>query len=174
MDRRQLRKEFGRAGAEVTLTIAADRGYGDGSSTRDEHNPPDPEKPFGRMELLLFTGLRRSDAVRLGRQHRKGGYHAISTKKSREMVTLEIPVHPTLGGTWPTLLRDLSTSRPRGVIHAQRRHSQDGSRRRHRRRDYPPTAHRTDSGKLPVVGSQRRAAPPTRSWQSPGTSPSQR
>ena len=48
------------------------------------------------FEILLFTGLRRSDAVRLGPEHRKDGYFVISTRKSGELVTLEIPVHTTL------------------------------------------------------------------------------
>jgi len=48
------------------------------------------------FEILLFTGLRRSDAVRLGRQHLKDGCHVIATKKSGETVWLDIPVHPTL------------------------------------------------------------------------------
>jgi hypothetical protein len=47
------------------------------------------------FEILLFTGLRRSDAVRLGPQHLKGGCHVIATKKSGDLVTLEIPLHPT-------------------------------------------------------------------------------
>jgi integrase len=48
------------------------------------------------FEVLLFTGLRRSDAVRLGRQHLKDGCHVITTKKSGGTVKLEIPLHPTL------------------------------------------------------------------------------
>jgi integrase len=63
------------------------------------------------FEILLFTGLRRSDAVRLGRQHRKDGYHVISTRKSGELVTLEIPIHPTLD-------RHLAHS-PAGLVYIQ-------------------------------------------------------
>jgi integrase len=48
------------------------------------------------FEILLFTGLRRSDAVRMGRQHLKDGSHVIATTKSGETVWLDIPVHPTL------------------------------------------------------------------------------
>ncbi|WP_353641955.1 tyrosine-type recombinase/integrase [Mesorhizobium sp. WSM2239] len=46
------------------------------------------------VEILLYTGLRRSDAVRLGRQHVQGDHIVISTKKSGETVQLQIPVHP--------------------------------------------------------------------------------
>jgi integrase len=48
------------------------------------------------MEVLLFTGLRRSDAVRLGRQHVQDGSFVLYTKKSQGRVKLEIPIHLTL------------------------------------------------------------------------------
>ena len=48
------------------------------------------------LEVLLHTGLRRSDAVKLGRQHRDGNRHVVSLKKSGETVTVYIPIHPTL------------------------------------------------------------------------------
>ena len=48
------------------------------------------------FEILLLTGLRRSEAVRLGRQHLKDDCHVIATKKSGETVWLSVPVHPTL------------------------------------------------------------------------------
>ena len=52
------------------------------------------------FEILLHTGLRRSDAVRLGRQHVRrypdGDRFVIKTKKSQETVELVIPQHPVL------------------------------------------------------------------------------
>ena len=52
------------------------------------------------FEILLHTGLRRSDAVRLGRQHLRrypeGDRFVIKTKKSQETVELVIPQHPVL------------------------------------------------------------------------------
>jgi integrase len=45
------------------------------------------------FEILLYTGLRRSDAVRLGRQHIQGDFIVIHTKKSGEIVELNIPIH---------------------------------------------------------------------------------
>lgn len=55
-----------------------------------------PEGTMQRLslELLIYTGLRRSDVVRLGRQHLKGDFIVISTKKSQEQVELNIPIHP--------------------------------------------------------------------------------
>ena len=46
------------------------------------------------MELLYWTGLRRGDAVRLGRQHLKGGM--IYLKAEKTGVALNIPVVPEL------------------------------------------------------------------------------
>lgn len=46
------------------------------------------------LEILVYTGLRRSDAVRLGPQHIKGGIITITAKKTG--VELNIPVHPKL------------------------------------------------------------------------------
>jgi integrase len=46
------------------------------------------------FEILLNTGLRVSDAVRLGPQHLKGGFHTIVTQKTKKQVN--IPMHPDL------------------------------------------------------------------------------
>lgn len=48
------------------------------------------------MEVLLHTGLRRSDAVRLGWDHIVDDAFVISTKKSQEIVELSIPLHTGL------------------------------------------------------------------------------
>jgi integrase len=48
------------------------------------------------MELLLHTGLRRSDAVRLGWQHLTEDGFVITTQKSQHHVELCIPVHADL------------------------------------------------------------------------------
>lgn len=46
------------------------------------------------IDLLLFTGLRRSDLIKIGRQHVKDGVLSIRTKKSGQVVT--IPIFPEL------------------------------------------------------------------------------
>lgn len=43
------------------------------------------------FEVLLYTGLRRSDVVRLGRQHIKEGHIAITARKTG--AELHIPIH---------------------------------------------------------------------------------
>ncbi len=52
------------------------------------------------MDLLLYTGLRRSDVVRLGRQHIRGSdMFCIKTEKSGKMVESWIPIDPELAAT---------------------------------------------------------------------------
>lgn len=48
------------------------------------------------LEILLNTGLRRSDAVRLGWQHIVDDAFVIWTKKSQEIVELHVPIHRDL------------------------------------------------------------------------------
>jgi len=48
------------------------------------------------MEILLHTGLRRSDAVRLGWNHLVQDTFCITTRKSQDLVELNIPIHRDL------------------------------------------------------------------------------
>jgi integrase len=49
------------------------------------------------FDVLLYTGLRRGDAVQLGRQHVRDGVATIRTEKT--VVTVTIPILPVLSGT---------------------------------------------------------------------------
>jgi integrase len=49
------------------------------------------------LDVLLYTGLRRGDAVRFGRQHVKDGIGSIKTEKTKTTVTL--PILPVLAAT---------------------------------------------------------------------------
>jgi integrase len=51
------------------------------------------------LDVLLYTGLRRGDAVRLGRQHVKDGVGTIKTEKSGFAVTVTLPILPVLAQT---------------------------------------------------------------------------
>jgi integrase len=51
------------------------------------------------LDVLLYTGLRRGDAVRLGRQHIRDGVASLRTEKSQGQVTVTIPILPVLGAT---------------------------------------------------------------------------
>ena len=46
--------------------------------------------------LLLYTGQRRSDVVRMGRQHVKDGILTITQKKGGDLVEVSIPILPQL------------------------------------------------------------------------------
>lgn len=51
------------------------------------------------LHVLLYTGLRRGDAVLLGRQHVRDGIATLRTEKSQEQVTVTIPILPALART---------------------------------------------------------------------------
>jgi integrase len=51
------------------------------------------------LDVLLYTGLRRGDAVRLGRQHVRNGIATIKTEKSGFTVEVTLPTLPVLETT---------------------------------------------------------------------------
>jgi integrase len=51
------------------------------------------------LDVLLYTGLRRGDAVRFGRQHVREGVGTIKTEKSGFTVTVTLPILPVLART---------------------------------------------------------------------------
>ena len=55
-------------------------------------------KPRLALAILLFTGLRRSDVVLLGRQHARQGWFKLTLQKNRRRkpITIELPVLPAL------------------------------------------------------------------------------
>jgi integrase len=51
------------------------------------------------LDVLLYTGLRRGDAVRLGRQHVRNGVVTLRTEKSQGEVIVSLPILPVLQRT---------------------------------------------------------------------------
>jgi len=51
------------------------------------------------LDVLLYTGLRRGDAVRFGRQHVRDGIGTIKTEKSGFTVEVTLPILPVLAAT---------------------------------------------------------------------------
>lgn len=51
------------------------------------------------LDVLLYTGLRRGDAVRLGRQHVRDGVATLRTEKSQDEIVVTIPILPILAMT---------------------------------------------------------------------------
>jgi integrase len=64
----------------------------------------DKRWPLGTRErvwrdVLFYTGLRRGDAVRVGRQHVRNGLITLRTEKSQGAVTVYLPILPVLQRT---------------------------------------------------------------------------
>lgn len=51
------------------------------------------------LDVLLYTGLRRGDAVQLGRQHVRDGVATLRTEKSQGAVEVNLPILPVLQAT---------------------------------------------------------------------------
>jgi len=51
------------------------------------------------LDVLLYTGLRRGDAVRIGRQHIRNGIESLKTEKSGYQVEVRLPILPVLQAT---------------------------------------------------------------------------
>jgi integrase len=51
------------------------------------------------LDVLLYTGLRRGDAVVFGRQHVRNGVATLRTEKSQGEVTVTLPILPVLQRT---------------------------------------------------------------------------
>jgi integrase len=51
------------------------------------------------LDVLAYTGLRRGDVVRLGRQHVRDGVATIKTEKSKFTVEVALPILPVLAET---------------------------------------------------------------------------
>ncbi|MGH6792151.1 MAG: tyrosine-type recombinase/integrase, partial [Methyloceanibacter sp.] len=51
------------------------------------------------LDVLLYTGLRRGDAVRLGRQHVRDGVATLKTEKGGFTVVVDLPILPVLQRT---------------------------------------------------------------------------
>lgn len=62
-----------------------------------EHRWPIGTRQRVWLDVLLYTGLRRGDAVRLGRQHVRDGVAQIKTEKNQ--ITVTLPILPVLAET---------------------------------------------------------------------------
>jgi integrase len=51
------------------------------------------------LDVLLYTGLRRGDAVTLGRQHVREGVATLRTEKSQRTIAVSLPILPVLAKT---------------------------------------------------------------------------
>ncbi len=72
--------------------------------TEDEVDRYQASWPLGTKErgwlgVLLYTGLRRGDAVTLGRQHIRNGIATLRTEKGQGEVVVTLPILPVLAAT---------------------------------------------------------------------------
>jgi len=98
-----VKRRYMRADPTATIKQHAIKGDGFHTWTEDEIAQFEAHHPIGTkprlaLALLLYTAQRRSDVVRMGRQHIKGGVLTVRPKKTETTtgVTLAIPVHPHL------------------------------------------------------------------------------
>ena len=94
-----LKRGYRRDDPTVNIKLASIKGDGfhtwaENEIARYEAHYPIGTKPRLALALLLYTGQRRSDVVRMGRQHIKDG--VLTVKQQKTGVTLAIPVHPHL------------------------------------------------------------------------------
>jgi integrase len=97
--------EAGVAPADPTVGVKnPQQPTGEGFRPRSEDDVAAYEQrwPIGtrqrvRLDVLLYTGLRRGDAVRLGRSHVRDGIASIKTEKTGTLVV--IPILPVLAKT---------------------------------------------------------------------------
>lgn len=85
------------------------RAWSDGDIERFEAHWPTGSRARLALALLLYTGQRRQDVVRMGRQHVRDGVMTITQLKrgrDQEPVTLDIPIHPRLQAALDTLPMD--------------------------------------------------------------------
>jgi integrase len=94
-----VKRRYLRSDPTANIKQRAVKGDGFHTWTEDEIAQFEAHYPIGTkprlaLALLLYTGQRRSDVVRMGRQHIKGGVLTITQQKTG--ATLAIPVHSHL------------------------------------------------------------------------------
>jgi integrase len=80
------------------------KGIGFPAWTRDDIEKYRKKWPLGTrqrvwLDVILYTGLRRGDLNRIGKQHVRNGVATIRTEKGGETVTVTLPIIPALQAT---------------------------------------------------------------------------
>src|SRR5262249_34131025 len=94
-----LKRGYVRADPTANIKQRAVKSDGFHTVTEDEIAKFEAHYPIGTkprlaFALLLYTGQRRSDVIRMGRQHIRDG--VLTVKQQKTGATLAIPVHPHL------------------------------------------------------------------------------
>ena len=105
------------------------------------------------LDVLLYTGLRRGDAIQIGRQHERDGVATLKTEKSGFTLEVTLPILPVLARTLaPGPTGDLSYHAGERGQPLTKRASATYSRPRARRPVYP-------APRMVSARSQRHARP---------------
>jgi integrase len=72
-----------------------------------EHKHPIGSRARLAMTLLIYTGQRRGDVIRMGHQHIRNGY--VHVRQEKTGIELDIPVHPNLAAIIAAAPRDNMT-----------------------------------------------------------------
>lgn len=85
-------------------TAKRKKGNGFPAWTRQDVETYQKKYPIGTrqrvwLDVILYTGLRRGDLARIGKQHVRNGVASIKTEKGGETITVTIPVLPVLQRT---------------------------------------------------------------------------
>src|SRR6516225_10133216 len=94
-----VKRRYLRTDPTANIKQRAIKGDGFHTVTEEEIAQFEAHYPIGSkarlaLALLLYTGQRRSDVVRMGRQHIRDG--VLTVKQQKTGITLAIPVHPHL------------------------------------------------------------------------------
>jgi len=94
-----VKRRYVRTDPTANIKQRAIKGDGFHTVTEEEIAQFEAHYPIGSkarlaLALLLYTGQRRSDVVRMGRQHIRDG--VLTVKQQKTGITLAIPVHPHL------------------------------------------------------------------------------
>jgi integrase len=160
---------------DPTLGIRLRPIKGDGHPTWSEEeiaqfeaHYPIGTKPRLALALLLYTAQRRSDVVRMGRQHIRNG--VLTVKQQKTGTALAIPVHPHLQAVLDaTPGEHLSSWSPQRASHMAAITSARRSASGATRPDCRSAARCTGCARAPVVGLPKPDASRMRSWRFPAT-----
>jgi integrase len=162
-----------RADPTANIKLRAIKGDGFHTLTEDEIAQFEAHHPIGTkprlaFALLLYTAQRRSDVVRMGRQHIEDG--VLMVRQQKTGATLAIPVHPHLQAVLDATPSEhltflvTATGKPYGGNHFSETFREwcDAA-------VYHGVVNRTGCVRPPVVGLPRPDAAQTRSWRSAAT-----
>jgi integrase len=156
-----------RTNPATSIKLRAIKGDGFHTWSEEEIAQFEAHHPVGskpRLALLLYTAQRRSDVVRIGRQHIRDG--VLTVKQDKTGVTLAIPVHPELRAVLDAMASEHLTFLITATSKPYATHSVSNSETGATLLACRNIARRTGCARQRVADSPKPGAAPTRSWRS--------